>query len=362
VTHRFSPLLTLAIALGGLVALGTADPAGAVTVATEAELQTAFADTNETEIVLANSIDLTCAGGGDLDRSGGEPLTLVGNGFSIRQTCAGERVIENQLDGPLTLMHVTITGGNIDGDDGGGIFSDGNLTVIESSVVDNTAGGMGASGGGIFAVASEVNVIRSTVAGNDATEVGGGVMAVGETVVLTVVNSTVTENQANEGGGLSSQALEGPAIVLVYSTVVANQALAGANIAGQGVESFGSAIALGAGSGEDCFVPNDVSNGYNFVGDDSCEFTQPTDLTNAGDPLVGPLEPTGGPTQTRLPQPGSPLIDGIPITACQDDGAAGVTTDQRGVARPQINGCDIGAVEVEAPPAPPVSVEPTFTG
>jgi len=70
----------------------------------------------------------------------------------------------------------------------------------------------------------------------------------------------------------------------------------------------------------------------------------------------------GGPTQTLLPQPGSGLIDAIPVASCQADGASGITTDQRGVARPQGAGCDSGAVEVAVPVATPIVVTPSFTG
>jgi hypothetical protein len=60
------------------------------------------------------------------------------------------------------------------------------------------------------------------------------------------------------------------------------------------------------------------------------------------------------------------LIDAIPVAAC----APGITTDQRGVARPEdgngdgVLGCDIGAVEVVFVPAPeePVNIAPTLTG
>lgn len=56
---------------------------------------------------------------------------------------------------------------------------------------------------------------------------------------------------------------------------------------------------------------------------------------------------------------GSALIDAIPVASCQADGAAGITTDERGVARPQGPGCDIGAVEVAVSA---VVVQPRFTG
>jgi hypothetical protein len=42
------------------------------------------------------------------------------------------------------------------------------------------------------------------------------------------------------------------------------------------------------------------------------------------------------------------------------DGAAGITTDQRGLARPSGSGCDIGAVEVQAAVA--ILTTPEFTG
>jgi hypothetical protein len=74
-----------------------------------------------------------------------------------------------------------------------------------------------------------------------------------------------------------------------------------------------------------------------------------------------------------LPAATSPLVNVIPPGSCQTDGAAGLTTDQRGITRPLGVGCDIGAVEVlgvvvVAVPvplplvAPPVAITPTFTG
>jgi hypothetical protein len=88
------------------------------------------------------------------------------------------------------------------------------------------------------------------------------------------------------------------------------------------------------------------SQGFNFSDDSSCTLTVATDKENAGDPSVGPLADNGGPTHTRLPQAGSPLVDAIPDAHCHDDGAAVITTDQIGTARPQGPACDIGAVEV----------------
>ncbi len=333
-----------------------AAPAGAVVVSTEAQLQTAFADVNEVEITLANDIELTCAGGGALSRTAAQALVLRGQGFSIRQTCPGERVLEVLAGSPLTLSQVTVTGGT-PATSGGGILAEGDLIVEESRITGNSSSG---SGGGIFADTDRVQITRSTIDGNSAVNVGGGFFGIGTELHTTVINSTVVANQASEAGGLGVQTDAEPGLELVYSTAVDNSALAGANVGGRRLVAFGSVIALGMGGGTDCFVPFITSNGYNFDGDDSCDLVAPTDLPGAGDPLLGPLGANGGPTPTRVPQPGSALLDAIPVASCQDDGAAGVTTDQRGIARPQLGGCEIGAVEVPAPE--PLVLTPTFTG
>jgi hypothetical protein len=100
-----------------------------------------------------------------------------------------------------------------------------------------------------------------------------------------------------------------------------------------------------------------TSHGYNFADDTTCGFTDSTDTQGAGlDPKLGALAGNGGPAPTMLPATDSPLVDAIPHAACQNDGATGITADERGEARPSpsAGNCDIGAVEVQqAEPPPP---------
>jgi hypothetical protein len=107
---------------------------------------------------------------------------------------------------------------------------------------------------------------------------------------------------------------------------------------------------------------NTVSNGYNFADDATCDLTGTGDRESAGDPMIGALASNGGPTQTRLPADTSPLIDGVPLDQCQADGATGVTTDQRGITRPQAAGCDIGSVEVVPQAVEEIEIAPTLAG
>jgi hypothetical protein len=100
--------------------------------------------------------------------------------------------------------------------------------------------------------------------------------------------------------------------------------------------------------------------GHNISSDGSCGLTAPTDLSNV-DPMLGPLQDNGGPTQTHALLAGSPAIDRIPSADCtwdhDDDPATpevALNKDQRGGWRPREgdgaapNGCDVGAYEVQA--------------
>ena len=59
-----------------------------------------------------------------------------------------------------------------------------------------------------------------------------------------------------------------------------------------------------------------------------------------GDPRLGPLTANGGPTLTLLPGAGSVAIDALAGVPCP-------ATDQRGLPRPRLGGCDAGSVEVQ---------------
>jgi hypothetical protein len=394
-------LVALMTAGAGLVVL-TGGPAAATTVSDEASFRGAWTDPNEQQIDLSADITLTCGGGGQAVRNSSTSLTVGGNGHTIRQTCAGQRVLQQVGSGAITLDQVTITGGTASAAvNGGGIQAPGGgtVTLTNSTVSGNSAGG---NGGGV-AAAGAVNVTNSTISGNGATSNGGGIGANGPVTVtnstvrdngvagtgggiaqgtgaaITVRNSTISGNTVFTSGASAVAGSTGGAVTLTNSTISGNSsgfnvvaisaggpvrlvyatvADFGTNIrlpsSGGNLTSFGSVVAGCVLSGT-----TTTSNGYNFSFDSSCGFTNTAqgDQQNAGNPELGALADNGGPTRTRLPQPGSPLTDAIPVGSCQADGAAGIAADQRGMTRPQGAGCDIGAVDVEAQPPsnhPPV--------
>jgi len=260
----------------------------------------------------------------------------------------------------VTVTNSTLSGNTATSGDGGGIGGFGAVTVTNSTLSGNSAT---ADGGGGIGGLGAVTVTNSTLSGNT----GGGILGDG----VTVTNSTLSGNTAaGAGGGISS-----PEVTLVYATVVQNSAGGpGAQLIAGTLTSFASVVAQPRGAAaSNCSVAGTTtSNGFNFSDDASgsvsCKFNAVTDHVGASnDPMLGGLGANGGPTNTMVPNPGSPLIDGVPAASCQADGAAGITTDQRGFARPDTASpnCDIGAVEVQpvAAPAPaPVVITPLFTG
>src|SRR5207245_2298235 len=109
---------------------------------------------------------------------------------------------------------------------------------------------------------------------------------------------------------------------------------------------------------DDCFSSGTVGTlAYDLIlTTTNCFVTGPQGGNIVGqNPQLGPLQYNGGSTQTHALLPGSPAIDAGAPAGCTDDLGAPLTTDQRGVARPQDGGtgqglrCDIGAFEYLQP-------------
>jgi hypothetical protein len=189
------------------------------------------------------------------------------------------------------------------------------VSISRSTIANNTSGAMG-DGGGIRVVNAGLDIAHSTITGNEALDAGGGIAGVGSQPV-TLEFVTLVEN-ATVSGGANLHRETGS--VDTSATVI-------------GLPIGGSNCAAAGGSM--------VSSGFTQVSDTSCmPAGAPGDLIPAPNPMLGPLTPNGGPTPTRLPLMGSPLLGAVTGTAC--DMAA---EDQRGISRPQGAACEVGAVE-----------------
>jgi len=211
---------------------------------------------------------------------------------------------------------------------GGGIANFGTLTLDKTAVVGNTAdecpsGKCGfpppASGGGIGNNGT-LTINDSTISGNHAVRDGGGI-ANGDSFTweggsVTLNNSTVAGNRASAGGGIYT---EFATLTISNSTIARNLAFYGGGI--EGDATLRNTIrALNS----DDPATGHIDANYNLIG---------------GDPLLGPLQNNGGPTQTMA------LLAGSPGLNAGDPAQLGVA-DQRGVVR--SGGVNIGAYQASA--------------
>jgi hypothetical protein len=214
------------------------------------------------------------------------------------------------------------------------VFNIGATFTVDISGLTIADGGGVAEGGGIFN-AGTLTVTSSTLSGNSASDIGGGIL--NNFGTLTVTNSTLSGNSASlSGGGISTPGR----ITHSRNTIIAG------NTAANGPDVFGNLGSLGH---------NLIGNTQGGSGFDD------TDLLNVN-PLLGPLQDNGGPTQTMALLPGSPAIDAGDNTDAPD-------WDQRGPGFPRIVGIidpdnpiiDIGAYEVQADLAAPVRIVALFS-
>ena len=234
--------------------------------------------------------------------------------------------------GHLTMIRSTVADNSCTNCAGGGILGTepGHMTIIESSITDNFAGGIG-SGAGVFAgYHSTMVMINSTVSGNRTPANGAGINGGSSSNHITLVNNTITDNHAGgSGGGIYN---DGGGIFVLRNNII-----------------YGNT----ASSGPDCAnysTPMTVaSQGYNIIGDvNCCSFSsQPTDQIGVN-PLLEPLANNlPGETKTHAITDVSPAFDAVPPASCIDEVGLPLTVDQRGIGRPQGTHCDIGAYEAE---------------
>jgi hypothetical protein len=255
---------------------------------------------------------------------------------------------------------------------GGGIYNSGALTVINSTVtsnkVSNTCGLYCASdGGGIYNYSGTVAISNSTLSGNSVVRqcarcaaAGGGIYNLNGAIAIS--NSTLNGNSVvakcystcnGVGGGIWNSGT----LTASNTTISGNSAFGTASSLGGGIfhyDSEGSvtlqnSIVANNPSGGNCYG-SVTSNGYNMSSDGTCNLSNSGDRNNT-DPMLGPLQNNGGPTQTMALLPGSPAIDAGNPSGCTDGSGHLLTTDQRGYPRhdpEDTGGCDMGAYEKQS--------------
>jgi hypothetical protein len=329
--------------------------------------------TGVTGTITLTSGELLVADSMTINGPGANILTVSGNNTGHVFRFSSFNNVTNVISG-LTITHGNANGSGLAGY-GGGIYQDNGtiLTVTDCTISSNAS----LYGGGVYEAYGTVTLVDCIISGNTATY-GGGIRH--DSGTLTLMGTTVSSNSASYGGGISLGTFD----QFINSTIAANHAsivgggiygggfslaITNCTIAGNSAASgpgmgiynysgtvlFGNTIIAGntgPGGEADCFG-GFTSLGFNFIGltNGSTGWNATNDIAGRSGLALNPglslLQDNGGPTPTMAPTFYSPVID--------QGKSFGITTDQRGMARPNDDpsipnatggdGADIGAVE-----------------
>ncbi|MEH1860615.1 MAG: Calx-beta domain-containing protein [Nostoc sp.] len=297
------------------------------------------------------SIDGLKITGGNAGNNNGGGINSNSDVTVSNSTLSGNTA--NSSGGGIYSSSVTVSNsiisGNTANSNGGGIYSTTSATVSNSTLSGNTASNRG---GGIYS--SNTTISNSTFSGNTANDNGGGIFS---STLLTISNSTISSNTAkNSGGGIYTSNA-----TVSNSTIFENTADSDNNGTGNGggifrsggTVSISNSIIAGnidrGNQGPDISGINFNGNAYNLIGNlagkSSGTLGTGTDIINPN-PGLKPLGDYGGSTQTHALSFSSPARNaGDPAYS------GGLTTDQRGTDFNRIESgkIDIGAFEYVLP-------------
>jgi hypothetical protein len=273
-------------------------------------------------------------------------------------------------ESPLAVRSSTVA--ENEGLEIGGVLaggSGGSWSIVDSTIEGNETPSYVAGFFGEATVGTTGLLESTTVANNTALEgIGGGEVSARAGGSIVVRNSTFTGNTAVETiGGLSDLSNAGGSVLLEGTTIAGN--FSAGNIGGLELSGATGTLSLLDTIVADNTAPEDPDV-VNFNGTPTIDFSLIGDPSDVAfdesipgsdvlgvSPRLGPLDDDGGPTETMALPPGSPAVN--------RGGSAIATTDQRGDARPVVypgvalssapgaDGSDIGAYELQLPPAAP---------
>ncbi|MCA9053964.1 MAG: hypothetical protein KDA75_09015, partial [Planctomycetaceae bacterium] len=322
---------------------------------------------------LSGSILLTS---GELDVIG--DLLITGNGRNdiVIDAQQNSRIFDvTGVDTDLTLDNLKLQNGRTTSDNNGGgairftATGIGTLSVLNSTLLNNSTAGDSAHGGAIYSLTGDVSVSGSLLNGNwtEGQSSFGGAIASPTAGDINVLNSTLSGNHVDgtsgSGGAIASPSLLGKTVI-VGSTITGNEATTGGGI-GMFALNLGKSLTI-----RNCIVAGNIA-------DQHADFTAPggllstLDVTNSLigdndgttlsatlngvfdslgnlvgsttgdgviDPHLAPLADNGGPTLTHALLPGSLALDSGNNTSSND---AGMVHDQRGAPFLRVYGAGV---------------------
>jgi len=263
--------------------------------------------------------------------SGGYEIELSGNNSN--------RIFNIASSGNLSVSSIAFTDGfTLNG--GGAITNAGVLNASSTTFHSNTSSHNTISGGAILNQASATTILKNSTFFNNSGIFGGAIYNTNNATdgVLIISNSTFTQNGSNaiQGGGI----FNGGEFQSFNNTFAANGAVStiGSSLYTEnGSQQLYNTIIADGISDDDCHIVSANSSENNTT---SLIETGNCDASLTVDPQLQTLSNNGGNTLTIALTLDSPAVDSGSDELC-------TTMDQRGIARPLFDSCDIGAYETE---------------
>ncbi len=298
-------------------------------------------------------------------------MTIVGRDqrlLTIRNVSGQFRTFNVNGNGVnVALNNLTITGGNAAGG-GGGINANTGVTLTISNcfITGNTA----FFGGGLAITAdSSVTLVNSTISNNSVP--GGSISSAGgihNLGTLTIANSTISGNTTIKGFANGGGIWTSGTLTVRHSTITDNETANAGSAAGGIYRQAGTVTiesSIVAGNRSNTTVPDVrgsfASGGFNLIGNPGAAvgFTQTGDQVGSSatplNPRLDVLAYYGGPTPTHALLSSSPALDkGLNFGVALDQTGRPRTVDFPVPNASGGDGTDIGAVEAQSLPSPPV--------
>ncbi|MBK9069787.1 MAG: hypothetical protein IPL79_02075 [Myxococcales bacterium] len=221
----------------------------------------------------------------------------------------------------------------------GGAVCGQNLLMYDSHVFNNSANLGGGISGSIFGTAQ---IYRTTVEGNHAASSGGGAWG-----NLNIYSSTFTGNTSEANRGAAINVGSGYRLYLYNSTIALNgtaEIWGGDQLRVTGEYTLhGNYVGNAPGNVKDCYVKLGTTSTQPFTNnydtDGTCQLPiGGGNVSGGADAIYGALGYFGGFAPTLQMYANSPIVDAY---SCP----LGISDDQRGRTRPQLQACDYGATE-----------------
>ena len=200
----------------------------------------------------------------EIDNMAGKAIVLKGksgNSTDIINAQENGSALRINSPVPITIKNLTITGGDADTDDGGGIYIvSGTVTIADGAII---TGNKAKNGGGVYMdTGTTLNMTGGVISNNTATTYGagihlfsgtfnmtggeiknntassdGGAIWIGQWGNTTFANAKITGNQANNGGG-----------IFIGDTNGSTHTMTGCTISSNIAETYGGGIYLDSGT------------------------------------------------------------------------------------------------------------------